>query len=212
MKNILVFVAHSDDEFIGIGGTLLKYSDKYNLIKVVFSAGEKTLILGSHLNESYIINERIKETERISKKAKIKKNIYLHLIDGKLQNFKNDEGILNQIRDIILKYKPQKIFTLTSVDTHPDHRAVNEITLNALKLSKHECSVYGYEVWNLSKVNEPIVYEDITKFMKKKIQLMREFKSQWIYIYTLLIPTYVRAIKNGRKIGKKYAERFFKLQ
>ena len=41
---------------------------------------------------------------------------------------------------------------------------------------------------------------------------MREFKSQWMYIYTLILPTYLRAFINGRKIKARYAERFFKLK
>jgi len=209
MKNIIVFCAHSDDSEISIGGTILKYSLDYNIIKLILSSGENST---PHLHEEYIINERIKETERISRKMGIKENIYFHLIDGKLQKFKNDEGILNQVRDIILKYRPAKIFTLTPIDPHPDHRAANEITLNAPKLSKYECPVYGYEVWNLIKLRQPMVYEDITEFFRKKVQLMREFRSQWISIYALLIPTYIRAIRNGGKIKKKYAERFFKLK
>ena len=209
MKNIIIFCAHSDDELIGAGGTILKYSGSYNIIKVVFSSGEKS---SPHLKENYIINERIKETEKISKKAGIKKNIYFDLIDQKLNEFSDDEGIINKTKEIIARYKPVKIFTLTSVDPHPDHRAANKITLNAMKELNYECDVYGYEVWNLVDLSEPVVYEDITGFIRRKIQLMKEFKSQWIYIYALLIPTYMRAFINGRRIGARYAERFFKLK
>jgi len=211
MKNIIIFCAHSDDLEISIGGTILKYSKKYNMIKVVFSSGEMS---SPHLKEKYIIKERIKETERISKKAGVKKNIYLNLTDGRLQKFVNNEKVINKTKAIIKKYNPIKIFTLTSIDPHlpGDHKAVNKITIKAIKELKYKGDVYGYEVWNLVKLNEPIVYEDVTKFMKKKIQLMRDFKSQWIYIYTLILPTYFRAIANGKKIGVKYAERFFKLQ
>jgi len=209
MKNVIIFCAHSDDEQISIGGTILKYSKKYDIIKVVFSSGEKS---SPHLQEKYIIGERIKETERISKKAGIKENIYFDLMDNKLQEFSDDEGVINKTKNVIKKYKPSKIFILTSTDPHPDHRAVNKITMKAMKELKYMGDIYGYEVWNVVKLNEPIVYEDITKFMKKKVQLMREFKSQWIYIYTLILPTYFRAISNGKKIGVKYAERFFKLK
>ena len=114
--------------------------------------------------------------------------------------------------DIIKKYKPVKIFTLTSIDPHPDHKATNKITMNAVKKLKYKREIYGYEVWNHVKLNEPVIYEDISKYMKKKIRLMMGFTSQWFWVYALLIPTYFRAIKNGRKINKKYAERFFKLQ
>ncbi|MBS3134937.1 PIG-L family deacetylase [Candidatus Woesearchaeota archaeon] len=209
MKNIIIFCAHGDDELIGLGGTILKYSKKYNIIKVIFSSGEKS---SPHLKESHIIGERINESEKIGRKAGIKENIYFHLMDRKLQEFSDDEGILNQTKDVIGKYKPAKIFTLTSVDPHPDHRAVNKITMNAIKDIKYSGEVYGYEVWNIIKLNEPAIYEDITPFMNKKIQLMREFKSQWMYIYTLILPTYLRAFINGRKIKARYAERFFKLK
>lgn len=209
MKNIIIFCGHSDDELIGIGGTILKYSKKYNIIKVIFSSGEKS---SPHLKENYIIKERIKEAERISKKAGIKENVYFHLIDGKLQEFSDDEGVINKTKEVIKKYGPVKVFTLTSVDPHPDHRAVNKIIMKSIKELKYKGDIYGYEVWNPLKLNAPIVYEDISKFMKKKVKLMREFKSQWIYIYTLILPTYFRAILNGRKIKVKYAERFFKLQ
>lgn len=209
MKNIVIFCAHADDSEISLGGTIMKYSEQYNLIKVILSSGEMS---SPHLKQSYIIGERISESEKISKKMGIKENIYFHLMDGRLNEFSDDEGVINRIIEIIKKYKPQRIFTLTPIDPHTDHRAVNKITMNALKQLRYSCDVYGYEVWNVIKLNEPIVYEDITKFMKRKIELMHEFKTQWIFIYLLLIPTYLRAFLNGRKIKVKYAERFFKLQ
>lgn len=209
MKNIIIFCAHSDDELIGVGGTVIKYSEKYNIVKVIFSSGE---LSSPHLQQRHIIKDRINESEKISRKAGIKENIYFHMMDQKLNKFSDDEGIINKTKEVIKKYKPVKIFTLTSVDPHPDHRAVNKIVMNAIKELNYNGEVYGYEVWNIIKLNAPIVYEDITEFMKKKIELMKEFKSQWIYIYTLIIPTYIRTFINGRKIKTKYAERFFRLQ
>ena len=209
MDNILVFCAHADDSEISLGGTILKYSKKYYIIKVIFSSGE---LSSPHLKQSHIIEERIKESEKISRKMGIKENIYFHLMDQKLNKFSDDEGIINKTKEVIEKYKPVKIFTLTSIDPHTDHRAVNKIVMNVLKELKYNGEIYGYEVWNIAKMNEPVVYEDITKFMRKKIQLMQEFKTQWFSIYLLLIPTYIRALLNGRKINVKYAERFFKLQ
>jgi len=144
--------------------------------------------------------------------AGIKENVYFHLIDRRLQEFSDDEGIINQTKDVIKKYNPAKVFTLTSVDPHPDHRATNKITMTALKEMKYNGEIYGYEVWNIIKLDEPIVYENITPYMKKKMQLIKEFTSQWFSVYSLLIPTWFRAIKNGRKIKVKYAERFFKIQ
>ena len=209
MENIVIFCAHSDDELIGAGGTILKYSGRYNIIKVIYSSGE---LSSPHLKQSHIIKERIKESERISKRAGIKENIYFDLMDQKLQKFSDDEGVLNKTRDIIKKYKPEIMFTLTPTDPHPDHRAVNKIVMNIARDLNYKGKIYGYEVWNITRPDNPFLYEDISRFMNKKIHLMHEFKSQWSYIYTLLIPTYIRAFLNGRKIGVKYAERFFRLQ
>ena len=69
MENVAVFCAHSDDELIGVGGTILKYSKKYHIIKVIFSSGE---LSSPHLKQSHIIEERIKESEKISRKIGIK--------------------------------------------------------------------------------------------------------------------------------------------
>ena len=38
-KNIIVFAAHPDDELLGCGGTIKKYSKKYNVIVVFFTGG-----------------------------------------------------------------------------------------------------------------------------------------------------------------------------
>jgi len=37
------------------------------------------------------------------------------------------------------------------------------------------------------------------------------FRSQWVYMYLLLIPAYFRARKYGRRIGVKYAEKFYRV-
>ncbi|MCD4666203.1 PIG-L family deacetylase, partial [archaeon] len=165
-KNIIIFVAHSDDEAAGLGGTIIKYSKKYNIIKVVFSAGEKS---HPHYREEVIIEKRIKETEKISKRFGIKENIYLHLQDSKLKDLVEDEGVKNEVKKIIKKYKPIKIFTLTSHDPHIDHRAVNKVVREVVKDMKYKCEFYLFEVWNLIKEDLPVVYEDITQEFYRKI-------------------------------------------
>ena len=98
MRNVLIFCAHADDSEISLGGTMLKYSPDFNIVKVIFSSGEKS---SPHLKESHIIGERITESDRISKKMGVKETLYFHLMDRKLQEFSEDEGVVNQTKNII---------------------------------------------------------------------------------------------------------------
>jgi len=56
-----------------------------------------------------IIGERITESDRISKKMGVKETLYFHLMDRKLQEFSEDEGVVNQTKNIIKKYRVTEI-------------------------------------------------------------------------------------------------------
>jgi len=80
---ILVFVAHSDDEVIGMGGTILKYiQEKKDIVTVLVSNGEKS---SPWLKKDLLVKERIKETEDIEKFLGIKKTLFLDYKDTKLK-------------------------------------------------------------------------------------------------------------------------------
>ena len=60
---VLVFAAHSDDEVIGCGGTIVKYSKEgKEVITVIFSSGEKS---SPWLKKDYIIKNRKEEAKKI---------------------------------------------------------------------------------------------------------------------------------------------------
>ena len=209
VKNIIIFCAHSDDEAVGVGGTLLKYIEEgYDIIKVVFSSGEMS---HPHYKKEVIINDRVNETINISKKYGIKKTTFFNLEDAKLKE-NIDDSIKDKIKGLINESQPEKMFIPTEHDPHFDHRAVHVAVLDALKNIKYDGDIYSYEVWNIRKENKPMIYIDISKYFKKKVKMMREFKSQWYFMYTLLVPIYLRARYYGLKADCKYAERFYKLK
>lgn len=206
---ILCSFVVSDDEAVGIGGTLLKYiSEGYKIIKVVFSSGEMS---HPYFRKEIVIQNRINETIRISKKFGIKRTIFLELKDSKLKEDIN-KRIRKKIKYLVRRYNPHLIFIPSEHDPHVDHRAVYDSVLYTLKKIKYKKSIYSYEVWNLGKEEKPVVYIDITEYFKKKIKMMKSFKSQWQYMYALLVPAYLRAKYYGLKVGCKYAERIYKLR
>lgn len=202
----------ADDEAVGMGGTIAKFADqKYDIIKVVFSFGE---LSHPHMQEDVVIEKRLKETKEASEAIGIKDTIFLGLKDSKLMNEVRDKNTSESIRKIILKFKPEKIFTPTSVDNHPtkDHLAVNKTVLEAVDSLKKHYDVYGYEVWDLKTEKAPFWYVDITSYFNRKVNYFIKFKSQWPSIFSLIIPVYIRSIYYGRKNKCRFAERFYKLR
>lgn len=209
-KTAIVFVAHGDDEAVGCISTLLKLKKEgYNIIKVIFSAGQKS---HPHYKEDVIIKQRIKESEGIGKRFGINQNIFFGLQDNNLKKEIQEKDIKERIRRIIKKYKPRKIFVSSEIDPHQDHRAVNEAVIEVINDLDYRADVYGYEVWNILKANQPVTYVDITPYFKAKIAMMKSYKSQWAFMYPLIIAVYFRARFYGMKNNCKYAEKFYKIK
>ncbi|HLC22581.1 MAG TPA: PIG-L family deacetylase [Candidatus Nanoarchaeia archaeon] len=210
MNTVLIFCAHSDDEAIGVGGTIAKYvAEKKDVIKVVFSHGEKSI---PHLQEEVVKKARLQETDAASAFIGIKETICLGLKDTKLKSEVQQPTVIRRVKKLILQYKPEKIYVPSALDPHPDHQAVNGVVLQIVdSLSKHY-PVYAYEVWNVVKETHPRVYVDVSLYMKKKLTYIRMFKSQWGYMFLLYLPTLFRSIVYGRKNGCTYAERFYKIR
>ena len=74
---VIVFVAHPDDEVLGMGGTILKHSQKGDFVKVTYLATGITSRRSTKLDYVKILKEiDSKRLSEISKKC-------LLLVDGK---------------------------------------------------------------------------------------------------------------------------------
>ena len=209
-KTAIIFEAHNDDLYVGLGGTIIKLvKEDYNIIEVIFSAGQRS---HPHYKEDIIIKKRIEEAEGIGRQFGIKQTIFFGLIDGKIKDEIIKKDVHEKIRRIIKKYKPVKIFTTSKYDPHPDHRAVNESVIKVVNDLNYKNELYTYEVWNIVNENNPVVYNDISNYFKAKIAMMKACKSQWMWMYALLIPVYLRAKLYGIKNKFKYAEKLYRLR
>lgn len=209
-KTAIIFEAHGDDLAVGVGATVIKLAKEgYKIIDVVFSAGQKSL---PHYREDIVIKKRIEEAENIGKQFGISQNIFFGFDDGKLKKEIEEKDAYEKVRRIIKKYSPSKIFTTSEFDIHYDHRAVNKVIMEVVNELDYKCDVYSYEVWNIIKENKPLIYNDISDYFKGKIAMMKSFRSQWHFMYPLLIPVYLRARYYGMKNNCKYAEKLYKLK
>lgn len=212
-QKILVFCAHSDDQIFGPGATLIKYAKKgHEISTYIFSYGESAL---AWLKEDEAIKIRVKEARQVDKFIGGKGVSFYGLREGRFFQQAEERNIREKIKKAIKEKKPDKIFTHSPDDPHPDHRAACSIVTEALDQTRFKGDLYVFDVWNpvtVRKRHLPRLYEDITDTFKLKVEALKKFESQKMALLSLLWSVYVRALIHGTHVNKRFAERFFKLR
>ncbi len=208
---ILVLGAHSDDSVIGAGGTIAKYAKEgKKVISIVFSYGEK-----SHPWLKAKIAQKMRSEEAFeASKILGCKTVFFDLKEFNFAKDYEEKKVEVKLIKLIEKHKPNKIFNHSNEDPHPDHKAVNKITLELLKKIKLKPEVYIYSVWNpvSFKTGYPALYEDITQTFSLKVKALKTFRSQKIHTFYPSLLMFYRAIKDGLKIKKRFAEMFYRIR
>jgi len=210
-ETVIVCSAHSDDFVIGAGGTIAKYTaEGKKVIAIIFTFGEKSL---PWLKEH--VAKKVREDETVgAEKIMDCETIFFDLREFKFAEDYKDKKMDKEILSLLKKAKPNKIFTHSGEDPHPDHRAINKITLELYQKLEKKPEVYVYSVWNpiSFRTKYPSLYVDITKTFGKKLKALKAFRSQKVHVaYPLFLLLY-RAIKNGIKIRKLFAEQFYRIK
>jgi len=211
---ILVFCAHSDDQAVGMGGTIAKYSKEgKDVIVVIFSNGASS---HPHLNPELVGRIREKESFACNNVLGVKETIFLNLIDTKYKSEFKVHHIDEKVKRLIIKYKPEKIFTHSLDDPHIDHRDVYMIVKSVFDELRYPGELYTFNVWNLwniRKTYKPRLFIDISETFKLKLKAIACFPSQKVQMqWPLTWTVYVKGIILGLKHGCRYAERFFKIR
>lgn len=210
---ILIFSAHSDDFVLGAGGTIARYVKEGKKARViVFSYGEKSHPwLKKHITKKM----RAEEAFQASKVLRCK----MSFLDLHEFNFYNEFALgpaRRELEWIIAKEKPSTIFTHSQEDPHPDHQAVNKITLELYNSipERSKPDVYMYSVWNpvSFRTKYPALYVDVTKTFTMKLKALQKFHSQRLHIAYPFLLLLFRTVKDGFHIGKRFGEHFFKIR
>ena len=146
--NWLIIAAHPDDEVLGCGGIMARYKDTVNFIVLVVAEGSTCRF------DDYK-SEEAQEAINIRNECFIDSMTALGVPSYELHNLPC--GRLDQIpiivinkliENIIVRYKPRKIFTHSFSDTNNDHKIVARATEMACRPSIFEFidDIYSYEV------------------------------------------------------------------
>lgn len=200
---ILVLAPHGDDEVLGCGGTIAKYSRKHK-VHVCYI----TEPFYPKWSYQYIDN-RLKETDKVKKLLNIHQIHFLCYETCNIDKVPQME-LNDRLKHIIDKIKPEVLLIPDSEDTHKDHRLVHESAVTCMKYNDSVKKVLSYEVPEARyKSFTPNVYVDISKFIDDKKEAMKIYGSE-------LRNTGIRSLDGietvtrhrGYECGCKYAEGF----
>ena len=182
-KKLLVVVAHPDDEVLGCGGTIRRMANK--------GADIIVLILGEGLkSRGQVENGAIKKLRTESMKA-------AEILGAKIiifESFPDNEfdsvpilRIIQKIKKIIKKYKPDMVLTHSNTDLNIDHK----ITHEAVKVACRPMPNNGikqllcFEVpssteWGFESSNNftPNFFVNIEDTLKTKMHAMSAYKGE----------------------------------
>jgi len=198
---ILAIGAHFDDVELGCSGTLLKHKEQ----------GDELYILVV-TNSSYQKGEEFSRTAVEAKKEGIAsaKQLGAELIclDKEPLLLVPTEKFVLEIEEIVNDINPDRIYTHQPTDTHGDHAAVGAVSLRACRKCS-EVFLYRSNWYIMDNSPKDNYYVDISKFIDKKIDLIKIFESEMRKVnYTWVDFVKKQNEAAGAKISVKYAETF----
>ena len=226
---VIIFVAHPDDEVLGMGGTILKHSQNGDFVKVVYLATGITSRRSTNFQNSVSYEQNENKTNQIQKEIKNLRNDakkscnILKVKDSKFYDFPDNEmdsvpllKIIKVIEKEIKETKPDRIYTHHFHDLNVDHRTVFNAVMTAtrpIRLNVKE--IISFEVlssteWNYPMQFSPNYFVDIKSQLSAKIKAMKSYKNE---IRNFPHPRSVENIKNvsqrwGSVSEKNAAEAF----
>jgi len=195
---ILCLGAHCDDIEIGCGGTIMRFTEEYEVKQlkwIVFTSSEERAEEARRSAESFM--KECKEKEIVIRKFK----------DGFLPY--EAEKIKNLFEEL-KSFDPDIIFTHYRNDMHQDHRTICELTWNTFR--NHQ--IFEYEIPKYDgDLGSPNFFVTLKKEVaKRKVDIIIEcFQSQagkqWFDKDTFFAMMRIRGIESASPT--KFAEGFY---
>ena len=210
-SKILIVCSHPDDEILGCGGLIAKFSmsTEFNIIY---------LTNGGTKRKNNWLQKNMQSLDKIKKQLKIKNLYFGNFPDNQLDTVPKLK-IIQFIEGVIQKVKPNYIFTHNRDDLNIDHRLCSESCLTASRPMSHNKFIRGlfyFETLSSSewsfKYNSfnPNFFLNISNEIRKKINLIKIYKHE---LKKSPHPRSIEIIKSASKVrgstvGYNYAEAF----
>jgi len=180
--NILIVVAHLDDETFGMYGTIKKLSKKHNVIIYSLCKGRDDINSKSRLKTIFNLYNTVN--------VLVDKYYDLHLSD------EYQKDIASSIRDVIIENEIDNVYT-TSMDLHNEHQIINQCTKVAVRNTKVK-SLYEMYIPGSSDIKHFTSEHIVEINLKEKLKACKKYNTE---VNKITINKIKRA---NQFIGSKY--------
>lgn len=215
INNILVIVAHSDDEAIGCGGTLLKHQQQGDAITIIYMTNG--------------VSSRHTSSDKDSKQRKLMAKEAGEYLEAKQYFFDFPDNKMDQtpllelvqaIESIALNITADIIYTHHNSDLNIDHQMVHKAVMTAFRPTPKKITptIYTFEVnssteWNTpNSANAflPTYFVDISLQITNKIALLNIYQAEMSpYPHSRSLEAIEALAKvRGSSVGVNFAEAF----
>jgi LmbE family N-acetylglucosaminyl deacetylase len=174
MMNILITVAHPDDETIGMGGTIKKLSKNNEITLCVMTDGTS-----AQYDDKKMIKVRQDACRKAGKILGISKFHFLDFPDMKLDSISHVE-INKELEKIIKIIKPTILYSTSYNDLNKDHQKVFEsCSVISRPISSKIKQFICFEIGGRNKTPfNPNTYVDISKELPFKLKALNQYKTE----------------------------------
>ena len=214
---VLVLAPHMDDEVIGCGGSLIKHSEAGDSIDVIYFTNGSHFVNDMELRKQRM-EKRLSEAKRVCGELGMK----YHSLNIDDRSLAYNETVLRNVVDLLIEISPDIVYVPHKKEGDHEHRIVHKIFCEAnwlasdvffIKNGKNrECPklVLEYEVWTpLTKID---LYEDITDYMDRKMDLISYYESQIMFTDYAEAARGLNVYRGTIGKGKKSYAEAFKIQ
>ena len=215
-KNILLIVAHSDDETIGMGGTIKKHRlNGDNVFTVSMTDG----ISSRFENNLRDKNQRIEASVNASKILDFVWERRFDFEDNQLDKYPMLE-LIRKVEEIKQKVKPNIVYSHSMKDLNIDHRILTKVVLTAFRPQPNEiCNeIRLFEIPSATDYGHDDITGTFTPNLFINISETWIYKEKALNAYSLEMRDYphsrsIEAIHNlaklrGNQVGISMAEAF----
>ena len=176
MSKILVVAAHPDDELLGIGGVVKKYTNNGDSVRTIIMCEGESLRYKGDVGQNIAIDES-------AKILGVEKVYTLSFPDQKLDTYTLTD-LITPLEKISEEYKPDIIYCQSACDANRDHKILFEAANIAFRpTSEWIREFYGFYTassteWGIPRNFIPDTWIDISDVLEDKIEAFEKYHSE----------------------------------